>query len=341
MTDGSTYSESEMRDVLNNKINVRDYCGINKYKVLANISFQWVIITTCITVAVWSRHPLVYILSMLIICSRQHALGIIMHDATHYRLLKNRFFNDLISNVFCAIPILMITNRYRYYHLLHHKHINSDADPYWEFFQQHADWNWPKSAGKAASVFLRDLFGFTAPTETKMILKWGPFVNHLSNREVPPPLSPVERVTFYIFSSIVVLLLWHHNAWLEFLILWIIPVTAILMPLTRIRTIAEHIAIPGKSGRDSSATRHVDGTWLERVFISPCNINYHVAHHLFTAVPLYNLPKFHQRLLQAEEYRNYICHKDTYLGLKKDQGVLGEIIIAVGDPQFAVKANVS
>jgi fatty acid desaturase len=322
---GGQFSENEMRSLLQRRVTIPDYAQISPLRVFSNIAFQWTVIGLALAGAAWSGHPVAYGIAMLIVVSRQHALGIVMHDATHYRLLKNRAWNNAVSDLFCAFPILMVTNRYRYYHLLHHKNLNSEADPYWSFFRDREDWHWPKPPRRAIGVFLRDLLGLTAPVETDMILRWGPFTNHFSSRREPPPLDLRERLSFYAFAAALLAGLWWFNAWLQFLVLWLVPLFFLMMPLTRIRTIAEHIAIPGRQ----NATRHVDGTWLERVFISPCNINYHVVHHLFAAVPLYNLPRLHERLLQEPEYRAYVFHKDSYLSLDRDRGVLGEVLAAV------------
>jgi fatty acid desaturase len=315
-------SEAELRSVLQSRVNVREYTGISPIRVCTNIAFQWATIALALGGAVWSGHPVAYGLAMLVVVSRQHALGIIMHDGTHFRLLKNRAWNNAISDLFCAFPIMMVTNRYRYYHLLHHRNLNSHADPYWSFFRDREDWHWPKSPRAAAGVFLRDLLGLTAPVETNMIRRWSPFVNHFSSSEEPPPLDLRERLSFYAFAVVLLGGLWWFNAWLDFVVLWLVPLFFLMMPLTRIRTVAEHIGIPGRE----NATRHVDGSWLERVFISPCNINYHVVHHLFPGVPLYNLPALHERLLQEPEYRAYVCHKDSYLSLDPKRGVLGEVL---------------
>ena len=176
-------------------------------------------------------------------------------------------------------------------------------------------------------MFLRDFLGLTARTEMRMILRWGPFVDHFSGHNEPLPLSRTERISFYVFATLVIAALWHFNVWLEFLILWLIPLTPMLMPFIRMRTVTEHVAIPGRTG--DNATRHVDGTWLERVLIAPCNINFHVAHHLFAAVPLYNLPRFHKHLLKVDEFRDYVAHKDSYFGRDGATSVFGEVISKV------------
>ena len=43
-------------------------------------------------------------------------------------------------------------------------------------------------------------------------------------------------------------------------------------------------------------TRTVRAGWLERLFVAPNRVQYHLEHHLLMTVPHYNLPKFHEML---------------------------------------------
>ena len=54
-----------------------------------------------------------------------------MHDATHYRFLKNRKWNDLISNITTMYPLFSSIEKYRENHLRHHQHLNTEDDPDW------------------------------------------------------------------------------------------------------------------------------------------------------------------------------------------------------------------
>ena len=56
------------------------------------------------------------------------------------------------------------------------------------------------------------------------------------------------------------------------------------------------------------------GTLWERLTIAPLNINFHIAHHLFPAVPWYRLPTVHARLMQDAAYRAESEKYSTYLG---------------------------
>ncbi|HEY3197442.1 MAG TPA: fatty acid desaturase [Nitrospirales bacterium] len=89
------------------------------------------------------------------------------------------------------------------------------------------------------------------------------------------------------------------------------------------RTIAEHIAIPGKTGW--YAIRHIRAPLIERILFAPFNINHHIAHHLFPRVPCYNLPKLHALIEAHPQFKSFDgCVKQSYLGLKS--GVMGELI---------------
>jgi len=57
----------------------------------------------------------------------------------------------------------------------------------------------------------------------------------------------------------------------------------------------------GRAGLGRSATQHEDhqGDLLERVFITPYFVNYHLKHHLLMCVPCYNLAKAHAILMRG------------------------------------------
>src|SRR5690606_26320840 len=74
---------------------------------------------------------LVFALSFFVIGAKQHALIVIMHDASHGRLLRNRRLNNLVGNLFCAFPTGWVTANYRLAHLAHHAATNTPFDPAW------------------------------------------------------------------------------------------------------------------------------------------------------------------------------------------------------------------
>ena len=90
-----------------------------------------------------------------------------------------------------------------------------------------------------------------------------------------------------------------------------------LVLIMRIRSIAEHHAIEGP---DSAypLTRTTRATWLERIFLAPKNVNYHIEHHFFPSVPFYRLPELHAILMSKPGFREGAHLTRTYWGVLEE-----------------------
>jgi fatty acid desaturase len=71
-----------------------------------------------------------------------------------------------------------------------------------------------------------------------------------------------------------------------------------MMVITRVRNIAEHAVVPD-SDDPLRNTRTTRASLLERIFVAPYYVNYHLEHHLLFYVPCYNLPKLHAILMDG------------------------------------------
>ena len=82
------------------------------------------------------------------------------------------------------------------------------------------------------------------------------------------------------------------GVWWAYPLLWLVPLFTWQMVITRIRNIAEHAVVPDSSDplRNTRTTR---ANILERLFIAPYYVNYHLEHHLLFYIPCYNLPRVH------------------------------------------------
>ena len=61
---------------------------------------QWAAITAAVALCATFWHPVLYVLTVLVIGSRQHGLLILGHDASHFRTLTVRWQNDFFANIF-------------------------------------------------------------------------------------------------------------------------------------------------------------------------------------------------------------------------------------------------
>jgi hypothetical protein len=86
-----------------------------------------------------------------------------------------------------------------------------------------------------------------------------------------------------------------------------------LQPILRVRAVCEHGAVSDTSSpltaARSNRTHGSLGNWVGRFLLFPHHVNYHLEHHLYPAVPHYNLPALHRALaekgaLQGAEVRN-------------------------------------
>ena len=264
----------------------------------------------------------VYFCAICVIASRQHALGIVMHDGSHFRVFSHRKWNDILTDLTCSFPILLSTSLYRHEHLDHHMHTSEDDDPYWVVMQADPDWHWPKPKSEAIKLFAADVLGLNIPKWGKTVAPWSPLQQMFKPLRGRGVMTLQERIMFVSFWATIAVLLTLTQTWLFFVLLWVVPLFTILNAFVRFRSVAEHLALQGED--ELNKTRHVDATWIERLTISPLNINIHIAHHMFPSVPQYNLPELHRLLMTQPSYRDRAKIYGSYLNRKS--GVIADLI---------------
>ena len=86
------------------------------------------------------------------------------------------------------------------------------------------------------------------------------------------------------------------GAWWAYPLLWLLP---LLTWYHGHHPHPEHCRARGRSGlrRPFRNTRTTRAGWLERAFIAPYWVNYHLEHHLLFCLPCYRLPAFHAMLM--------------------------------------------
>jgi fatty acid desaturase len=69
-------------------------------------------------------------IAILLVGAGQHQLSGLAHEAVHHTLFRNRYLNDLASDLFCMLPLFSSTHQYRLQHLSHHQFVNDpERDP--------------------------------------------------------------------------------------------------------------------------------------------------------------------------------------------------------------------
>ena len=280
-----------------NKEALKPLFKTNASRHLLDIIYNWSIIALMIYICITFPSFLMYVLSVFVIGAKMHALAILMHDATHFRFLKNRKWNDLITNWITMYPIFTSIEKYRENHLRHHQHLNTDHDPDWVAKLGNRAFTFPKSK----SEFLLSLLSYMVLYQGIMDAIW--FIkrfNSVEKKNSPIKENKPSKLIFYVilFSSLTVLGIWKY-----FFIFWIVPYFSAFFLYQYIRSVAEHFGDLAYED-DLSSSRTIKANAIERFFIAPHNVSYHLEHHLFPGVPYYHLPKLHEILMEQDIYES-------------------------------------
>jgi fatty acid desaturase len=279
--------------------NLRDFSRLNVPRSLAGIARQWLVILAAITAATLTGSLLSDFVAIVVIATRQHALAVLMHDASHHLLHRNKMINDIVSNLCLSFPLFISTDRYRRHHLRHHRYLNSDLDP------DRNDSVLPESRKALMLQLAADLLGVGAVgalTTMSYFSVLDAMFKPLSAADGLPRLEKCLAFPFFISIPIIVIA---SGVWWQALIFWIVPMLTALPPILRLRALAEHGACSDAHQLDSART--VDASLVERLLFAPCNVNYHLEHHLYPSVPFYHLPAL-SRLLREQENFAHNAH---------------------------------
>ena len=72
----------------------------------------------------WAWNVPVFAIAIVLVGGLMHRLAGLGHEASHYSLLRNKWANDLVGDVFCLFPILATIHFYRLFHMAHHQYTN-------------------------------------------------------------------------------------------------------------------------------------------------------------------------------------------------------------------------
>ena len=256
------------------------------------IAHAWGVVAAAIALVALVPNPLTFVLAVMIIGSRQLGLGILMHEGAHGCLSPDHDTNDRLSQWLCAYPIFAETRAYRRYHLKHHKRTQQADDPDLVLSAP-----FPITARSYRRKFARDLFGLTGFSQRKAQI-----LNALGDPSAPWPQrldTFRERLGKQVLvNAILFAILAACGIWWAYPLLWLLPLVTWYMVVTRIRNIAEHAVVPDHDDplRNTRTTR---ANLIERAFVAPYFVNYHLEHHLLFFVPCWQLPKLHAILAQG------------------------------------------
>ncbi len=238
------------------------------------------------------------LIAIVLMAPLAHALFILAHDAAHYRLYETRWLNDAVGRLCATLPGLSMCT-YRVTHRLHHNNLYGPDDP---DIALHG--GYPRGRVYLMRKLAKDLAGLTA-WKTYAYFFGAPAANAETDTAARPlgDTSPRlrraalrDRWGVLAFHAAMPPLAFATGWGWYYVVLWMVPLVTVLQVILRLRAICEHGA-PTDLASPLTAARTNLVSWWQRYFMFPHHVNFHIEHHLYPAVPHYNLPRLHAALV--------------------------------------------
>ncbi len=267
---------------------IRDLLQPTAWKSWLSIATNWGMIAAAFALVAWWPNTLTVLVALFVIGARQLGMAVLMHEASHHTLFKNRALNDWAGNWLCAFPVWSDIRPYRPYHLHHHAHTWTREDPDIGLVRP-----FPITRDSLWRKIWRDLSGQTGWKRLKATLRRD--LGQSQGRVARNFDAGMEALWGVVITNVVLFgvltLLGHPALYLLWIGAWMTTYSLVM----RIRSIAEHAMVADPS-TDLGQTRTTIIRWWERLLIAPNFVNYHLEHHLLMTVPHYNLPRMHRML---------------------------------------------
>ena len=275
---------------------------VNGWKSSAVIASHWAIVLGAGAAAVMSRNVFVYVAAMVVIAMQQQAFAVLVHDGAHHLLYRNRRVNDLVCDLFLAFPGGISTALYRFYHLQHHRNLNTPADPDGAFQNEGAFIFLPAAGRSFRRLSARTLAMLNVREMAHYIRRFMVLANLLRPLDAKPDLPLAVRVEYLVWLAAVVGVCLTFGVLRDAILLFVLPGIVWANVFSRLRGLAEHGEVEGD--HELAAARTVTPNWFERAVLAPHGVSYHLEHHLYPFVPGRRLRTLHRALMDDPAYRD-------------------------------------
>lgn len=301
------WSSTQLRELRRSMISSEELSRLSKrsqvrWMTLVGFDLSLILLTATVTEYFFSM-PL-YLAAIIIIAGRQVGIAsIALHEGAHRFLSNNATTNHRIGTIFLSaltVPCIGIDiESYRKgHHLDHHRFLLQENDPENELFANLYAHAKTKTLANFISMSFLTLSGIGYLYALLSQIAIGPMVLKLVNGLF------IAIMTAGLFLDVYVIKL--------LFLYWIVPIATWALFVNSIRAMAEHY--PSNAfGSDSEIpqelrTRDVVPSLFDKLFVTTRNVNLHLSHHLFPAVPFYNLHTLQQIISKTDTYRK-IAHQ--------------------------------
>lgn len=229
-----------------------------------------------------------------------------LHECIHRTAFRNRAANEIVATL-AGFVLLLPANYFRFFHYAHHRHTNNPKlDP--ELLT-------PKPASTSEYIWAMCGIGSYWWPQIRSIARHclGRIDEEFILEEKHALVVAEARVHVAGYGAIIAASLLLENAWL--LIYWIVPVMLGMVAL-RMFLLAEHT---GCELSDNMLRNTRTILTNPATNLLAWNMPYHCEHHVFPAVPFYNLPQLHSHLKPQQTvvssgylrfHRNFLTQSD-------------------------------
>lgn len=290
---------------MSNEMEMKEYISREEIQLLTKKSdlqafrillMNWLAIFLIFAFVYFWTNPLSILIALPLLAGRQLGLSIIMHDCGHNIFFSTKEKNAFYGQWFAANAVLQDLPAYAKGHLNHHRLAGTVQDPDLNNYRAY-----PVSKESFKRKVIRDITGQTGWKLLKLIFKASKmaFSKDENARKFSKPFIQEWFVQLVLLAVLTITM----SPWLY--VLWLASWLSVYMLIVRLRQIAEHAAVDNLYELDPRKnTRTTIPNWLERVFIAPNYVNYHLEHHFLASVPCYHLPALHKLLKERGAYQN-------------------------------------
>jgi len=257
----------------------------------ATIVLEYALIASGVAIGRADNGIWIYLLIILLIGTRQYAVGECMaHEASHRNLSRSVILNEALGIAVCWPFFFTLSGYRRFHNRLHHKvDLRSEENSIYEDYE---DWGLPPEASALSQTAaywhlvvkpLTGLIGIRHLIKTIQDFYW--------DRDLP------ENTAMLGFWLLMILTLAYFGLLFDLLLFWIIPWLLVLPVLNYWSEVGDHYRVAGAETRSNLS-------WLLNRFVAH-NIGYHALHHSYPRIPWFRLPDAYRAM--RHELSEQVC----------------------------------
>jgi fatty acid desaturase len=256
----------------------------NVWISLAALMVPYLAICLVVIGAEKSGHWFFRFMALPLIGALQNHLQILLHEGAHFQLHPKRRWNDLMTDLFCAVPFFGFVRPYRYFHFAHHRHLlDAEKDPEIGFYSEQGYFFQRKGKAALLKMLFLDLCGYHY---FQFFFSYNRYLFEEMRAKRMPGMTFRDLFVLVGVASVGLAFISLAHGFYLLLFYWILPQVSFLFLFLKLQGYGEHTQRTSKT--EECTLTHRLGP-MTRFFIYPLNSDLHLEHHLHPSVPWYRL----------------------------------------------------